>query len=483
MMNQLLNHLFSNPVEKYLGYFLACAILLTLGIKTKKTATKMFKSSTLERRLVALLVIFLFLAPSILTAVLQPTQIAAAQVTQRKITIGSSVVSATDVTYFVSFDETTASANLKGIVIQFCDSASGPLIGTACTGPSGFDINKATLTVAAQQINGSPVTHSYAINGTSTSNTLILTNATGNAITANQSVTFSLGTNATGGDGVTNPSATGTFYARILTYANDTTAAAYTDTVPGTHLDDGGIALSTANELSTTARVQEVLQFCVGTTDVDDSTTTIANNCASTFAGNCGTTVDLGVLDSSAVSVSPVPTAPGTPGLGNACNGAAMVQTNASNGVAITYFAQQDTGSGQLKVPGASCSGASHTDQCFNDSTTQAAFTAGQESFGVVVAGTNCNGTTTTAYTCDMSSGLNLLVAQSGYIGIDATHYGDTNGFAWDHSGSATPELLAKSTGPVDNETIVLKFAATPGITTPTGTYTVTSTYIATSTF
>jgi len=178
-----------------------------------------------------------------------------------------------------------------------------------------------------------------------------------------------------------------------------------------------------------------------------------------------------------------VPVAAGTPGNGNACNGAAMVQTNASNGVAITYFAEQDTSSGKLKVPGATCSGTSSTDQCFNDSGTQAPFTAGAEDYGMDVSGTNCNGTTTTAYSCDMSSGTNQLHATSGYIGNTLTAYGDTNGFAWTDTGFTSPTQIAASSGPVDNESVVLKFAATPGITTPTGTYSVVSDYIATSTF
>jgi hypothetical protein len=472
------------------GYCLACVMLLNVRYKNKNT--EMLKNSLLKRRLLAILVIFVFVAPSLLTVFLRSGQIAAAQVQQRKITIGSSAAGATDVTYKVSFNETTA-GTIKGMVLQFCNNTTGPLVGNPCTAPSGFNINTSTLAIANQTIGGSAVTNAYTINAASTSNTLILTNTTGNAATSGQTVTFDLGTNGAPGDGVTNPDNTNcsgddncTFFARILTYSNATTAAAYTDTAPGTHLDDGGIALSTASQLNTTARVQEVLQFCVGTTDIDNMTTTVANDCSGTFAGNCGTTVDLGILDSTTVSPSPVPVAAGSPGDGNDCNGAAMVQTNASNGVAVTYYAEQDTGSGKLKVPGASCSGSSTTDQCFNDSTSQVNFTAGVENFGMTVKGTNCNGTTTIAYTCDPThvSGTNYLNAVSPYIGAGVTTtYGDTSGWAWNDSGFTSPTEIASSSGPVDNETLILGFAATPSITTPTGTYTVTSTYIATSTF
>ncbi len=440
----------------------------------------MLKAKIPGRSVLTLLIILMLMAPSLLTSVLRPTQVSAAQLTSRKITIGSSKVSQTDVRYQVSFFAATT-GTIKGIVVQFCNSATGPIIGTACTGPTGFDINTGTLVVANQQINGSTVSNAYTIHANSDAHTLIITNATGNSATAGQSVTFDLGTATGSSDGVTNPSTTGTYYGRILTYSNNTTASNYTDTSPGSHIDDGGVALSTANQLTTNARVQEVLQFCVGTTTVDDSTTTVANDCTASFTGSCGTAVDLGVLDSSVTSISPVPTASGTPGNGNGCNGAAMVRTNASSGVVVTYFAEQNTSSGRLKVTGAACSGNSNTDQCFNDSATQAAFTAGTENFGVTVGGTNCNGTSTTSYSCDMGSGTNKLIASSGYIGNTTTAFGTNNGFAWQDNASTAQ--LASSSGPVDDETIVLKFAGTPALTTPTGSYTVTSTYIATATF
>ena len=460
----------------------------------------MIKAKIFDRRVVSLLVGLLLILPSLLQAIINPAVASAAQLTTRKITIGSSKVSQTDVTYFVSFNTPTG-GTIKGIVVDFCANSEGPIIGTACaTGPAGFDLNLANLVVANQKINGSTVANTYAINGASTSHTLILTNATGNAAAATNSVTFDLGTNGGANDGVTNQDGSDcssnncTFFARILIYSSNVTAAAYSHTTPGTHIDDGGVALSTANQLTIDAKVQEVLQFCVGTTSVDDSTTTIANDCSGVFAGNCNTTVDLGVLDSSVVSISPVPTPAGTPGGGNACNGAAMVRTNASNGIVVTYFAEQDTNSGKLKVPGATCSGSSSTDQCFNDSTTQARFATGTERFGVTVGGTNCNGTTTLAYSCDMSSGTNRLIATAGYIGRTTTAFCDAttkcnslanseNGFAWDDNGFTTPDQLASSSGPVEDETLVLKFAGAPAITTPTGTYTVVSTYIATATF
>ncbi|HEX5448290.1 MAG TPA: hypothetical protein VFW90_03785, partial [Candidatus Saccharimonadales bacterium] len=332
----------------------------------------MRKNKIIDRGLLSFIAIIMMLAPSLLTAFLRPNLALAKQLSNRSVSIGSSKAGATDVVYTVSFDVGQDTTPLKGIVVQFCDSSSGPLIGNPCTGPTGFTLTPASLSVpaASQTIGGVAVTNAYAVDTThSNANTLILTNSTGNAATAGQTVSFVLGTGA--GDGVANPSTVGTFYARLLTYSDDSAASGYATNgqTPGAYLDDGGIALSTANQLTTTARVQEHLTFCVGTTTVNDYNTVVSDKCADAFTGSCGTSVDLGILDSTAISTSPVQTAAGTPGFGNGCTGAAMVQTNAVHGVVISYFAEPDQGSGRLKVPGASCAGTQpdNTDQCFNN--------------------------------------------------------------------------------------------------------------------
>ena len=448
-----------------------------------------------QRSLVSLLFILALTVPSLLIAVIRPSVAGAAQLSPRKIAISTSKAAATSVTYSVNVTVATTDT-IKGIVVQICNHNTGPLIGSACTGPNGFDFNLATLNVVNQKINNVSVANVYAVNGASTANTLILTNATGNSANSGQTLTFDIGSGA--GHGVTNPDATDagctpnncTFYGRILTYNDDTIAAAYTDTAPGSHVDEGGVALSTANQLTTSARVQENLQFCVGTTSVGTGgvgdNNLISNDCSNSFTGSCGTAIDLGILDTSAISVSPVQIPTTTlPGGGNNCNGAAMVRTNASSGVVVSYFSEQDSGSGQLKVTGASCTASSNVDQCFNDNSTQGTFTAGTEAFGLSVDGINNAGTT--SYVCSYTANPNTckLEPATNYLGAGTTGvseaYGVTNGFAWDDTGTAN--TLATSTGPVDDEAIILRFAATPTITTPTGSYSVTSTYIATATF
>jgi hypothetical protein len=375
-------------------------------------------------------------------------------------------------------------------VVEICQNS--PLIGVACTTTNGVTATPTSGTITVSQTGATPASVAFNVHANSTSTgRLILSHATGfTAVSAANPITFSFtATNPSGTSA--SPGTPGTFYGRVLTYTSDATAAAYTDTVPGTHLDEGGTAMSTANQLTTTARVQEQLQFCVGGTTVNDATTSITTDCATAFtgAGTCGNAVDLGVIDSSAIYSSPVSAST----QGNTCNGAAMVRTNANSGVVVSYYAEQaGTGTnhlGSLRVPGATCTAdatpsTSTTDQCINSvGTTQATLSAGVEKYGVTVGGINCG--STTAYTCTYAAGTYNLVRNASYDGTGADTY-DTPGnvsnqYAWDETGTAA--TLASSTGVVDDEALVLRFAATAGATTPTGSYQVKSTYIATATY
>jgi hypothetical protein len=266
-----------------------------------------------------------------------------------------------------------------------------------------------------------------------------------------------------------NATANRTFYPRIRLYS---------DTSATTLVWEGVVAQSTSQTLTVNARVQEILQFCVGSTGVDDATTSVGAACSNVT----GTDVDLGVIESGSVSVSPVAAVSG----GDNENGVAMIRTNAVNGAVIDYKAVQETSSGKLKVVGAACSGTSPTDQCFNSvGTTQASIAAGTENFGMTIAGINCG--STTSYTCTFASGAYNLVRDAAYDGDGTNTYqtGTANGFAWDDTGTA--DRIASSAGSsvkvIDDEALILKFAATSSITTPTGQYTVQADFIATPTF
>ena len=406
---------------------------------------------------------------AVITAINPMVAHATTQITARSITMSSSKVSQASTTFNVSFKPTTvtgsAADDIKGIVVQFCQNS--PLVAATCTLTNGVTASPTTSTVAVSHTGATGTPVSFTVNAASVNTgLLILTHATGlDIINASNPITFIFT--------ATNPSALGTFYARILTYNTTAGAAAYTDTVPGTHLDEGGIALSTARQLTVAARVQEQLEFCVSAITSVVSNATTPANCA---AFPATTLVDLGVVDSTATVGSPV-----SVNGGNSTDGGIEIRTNASSGAVISYFAEQDTSSGKLKVPGATCSGVSTTDQCFNSAgTTQVSFAS--EGFGMTISNVyQPTGSTTT----------NLL-RNTNYDGSGATvgvcvpaTVDSPNCWAWVDSGTNTPlaEPIASSTTVMDYEYLRLRFAARAAATTPTGSYQVTSTYIATATY
>lgn len=416
-----------------------------------------------SRTLKALIQVAVLVAASVVPLLLSQNA-DAAQVTLRKITLSSSVAGAST-THAVSF-RPAGTTNILGIVIDYCTS---PLVGTACTQPTGLVTQADAATINVTHNSQTDVPFTIHANSDQTGR-VIITHATGlTSVVTTDEVEFSLT--------VTNPTAVCgggaadecTFYARLLTYDSVAGAAAYAPATPGTHSDDGGVAMSTANQLTISARVQEVLHFCVGTTDG-------GTDCA----GMSGTSVDLGVVDSSAINISPVATGSG----GNNVNGLALVRTNANSGVTIGYFAVQDTSSGKLKVAGASCSGVSTTDQCFN-SAISGGFSidvvAGTEAYGMTISSvdTTNSATPTANLTRNAAYDGDAVENAEGCTASDAGT--DEDCWLWDDSGSY--DQIASSSTVVDDEMLVLRFAATAAATTPTGSYAVTSTFIATATF
>jgi hypothetical protein len=191
---------------------------------------------------------------------------------QRKITISSSANGATDVTYNFSFNTATNNATIQGIVVDFCSNS--PIIGDVCdtTGSlTGFNLNEGTVALANQTgVTG------FNVNAATTANKLVLTRATqATNVAGNTNITFDLGT-AAAGDGVTNPTTTNsTFYARMIVFSTDAGATNYNSGVAGPSatnpgneppvVDAGGIALSTAAQITVTSKVQEKLTFCLYT--------------------------------------------------------------------------------------------------------------------------------------------------------------------------------------------------------------------------
>lgn len=159
---------------------------------------------------------------------------AAAQMTSRKVTLGSSVASATT-TYTFQF-VLPSSTVLQSFQAQICTTASG-----TCTTPSGFSNSSSTLPSQPTNLGDAS---GWTVN-TSTAGSLRLSKS-GNTAAPTGTTTVTFGN-------VTNPSATNsTFFARMTSYSD----ASWT-----TAVDTGTVAASTAGQITVTASVDETLTF------------------------------------------------------------------------------------------------------------------------------------------------------------------------------------------------------------------------------
>lgn len=349
-----------------------------------------------------------------------------AQVTSRSIKMSSSKQSDTGVSYDIKFNLGTAHT-VKGVIVDFCAGTGGsPIVGdTNCAAPTGFTVG--TPTVA----NNQGLTGTWTASALNSGRTLKYVSTTGNALSAGATVEFTLST-------VTNTSTLGTFYARIVTYNADATGdiTTYTPANPGTSqaIDYGGIALSTANQLTITAKVQESLTFCVYIT---------GTTCA---ASPTGTAVALG--DANGVLASYTT---------NYTNTAKFnVASNAQGGVVVNMKGENlcrvaspctNTDTGNIITRSA--------DACTTDLTTSSV-----EQFGVrlSVAG---SGVTSTNYNC----------------GANSHAFNRTN------TVSTYGDEVAKTTAPGDEVVSTLEFMAKAATTSEAGIYTTVIGLIATGTY
>jgi hypothetical protein len=373
-------------------------------------------------------------AASISTLFLGSAAHAYGLVSARSIQLSTSAASATAVTYKVTFTAATT-GTMKGVVIDFCDNS--PIIGDDCTTPAGFSVGTPTV---GNYNAGMSSAGTWTAASAFTGRTLTLKNTTGVAVTATTTIlSFDLTTAA-------NPNTTNhTFYGRILSYANDSGASSpdtYTGAVaPVTNttgvVDAGGIALSTANQVTVTSKVQERLSFCVYT----------GANCAA--GGSAVTLGDTnGVLDPAGPYVDR--------------NTQYDIATNASQGVAIRVKGTTLT-SGSFTITGiggsaaASAAGSEQFGFCTYETTATTTLTA-----AAPYNGPNCSSTTQTAGTG--STGGN----GTAQFAFDTTNVNTTYGqtFANKTAGST-------SSG-------VIPFIGNISNTTEAGIYTTTLTFIAT---
>lgn len=415
-----------------------------------------------------------WLSPLLIT----PKAAAVGQLTVRSLTLSSGVPSKTNVSYTFTFTIVSTTA-IKGLKFLACDRAYGTYGGgNSCqvgSAPTALSFSSGPAAFVSQSGFADNAT-SFARDGTGSTYCTPAANVLCASRTIGSPTAETTGTSKTiTFNGIVNPSPNNyAFYIGIYTYSA---------TSSGTALDSGTVASAVVQTLTVNAQVVEVLQFCVGSTTVNDDTTLVATDCS----GVSGTSLNLGVLDSSVVNISPW-----SSDGGDNNNGVAMLRTNAANGATVAYDAIQATSGtnhlGTLRLTGASCNaGTVNTDGCINAAgATQTAFTAGQEEFGMTIAGVNCG--STTSYTCVYTSGSNSLQQTTDYVGgTNSTTFGASaaKGFAWVEGGAATTIATSASSTikQVDDEALILAFAATPSITTPFGAYSAQVDFVAVPTF
>ena len=443
--------------------------------------TKVIRKSFLKRPVY--LVVVLMVLVSGLAPLLYVRNVSADQMTNRSLTISSAQPDAQSLTYTYAFT-TILNQSIQSMELEMCTTAIGTCLApTGCTGGGSNCVNAGTEASRSGWTNATV----FARNATAGGGCAPANNVL--CLDRSQAAAETPGARTLGWNTQRNPTSNNTtFFMRITIYSD----TGWTDATP----DTGTVATSTTQYLEVSAYVAEVLSFCIGTTAVDDATSAIAANCAAVS----GTTVNIGVLDTALVNVSPVAA---SPYVGNGFNGVAMIRTNAINGAAVTYKAIQAGGGaveqlGTLRTVGSTCSATetTYTDPCIRaQGITQAVFNpSADERFGMTVAGINCQ--SVQSYTCTFSAGTYNLVRDAQYDGDgtnNATNFDDddqvtpptTSGYAWDQTGTA--DTIASSTGSstkvIDDEALILKFAAYSAITTPFGTYTARADFISIATY
>jgi len=366
-----------------------------------------------------------------LTPALMGKAYAYTQLTTRSIEMSNAAVSNTGTSYLVSFTATTAAKNVR---IDFCSNS--PLYTDTCTTPTGFTAASATFTGGTQTSSGWSIASSAA-------GQVTVSNAT-TAYTAG-AVTYTIG-------GITNPSTNGTFYARIYTYvaaSNDYSTAS----APGTVADFGGIALSTANLISITAKVQETLTFCVSGAVLQPTNLTCTSATTPTLTLGHGSPA---VIDQTAVDVASAYT---------------QVSTNASSGVSMRMKSGNTCANGGLSnnggttcnIPGAP-----------GGTSSSVSMPAGTAAFGLFVAASANNATGTGSITPATTYNGNghTTISSDLFYGMNGTNVTSTYG-----------DVIATSAAPTSLTNNQLVFAATAALTTQAGIYTVNESIITTGTF
>jgi hypothetical protein len=432
------------------------------------------------KQLSALTQVAILVAASLLPMMLMG-RASADQLQSRKVTISKSAVGSTAQGQSVEYDfqfSWTISTAVQGVIFEFCDAPLG-----TCTLPTGMNVNR-TLTTLDGHTNFP--TNATSFSEFTTDNTGDCDDIAGVSTDTQYCISRTEATSGTGTNatvdlgGITNPTSIDTVYIRV---------SLYSDTSFATLVHTGTVAAAIVDQLTVNGRVQERLDFCVASLGDADALPGDVATCSALSDQN----VDIGIIDESSVAVSPVDNTP-TNGADDDY-GILMVNTNASAGVALSYYAEDPSAvSGgdthQLKnfrVVPSDCSAtvSATNDQCFVaalNAGSGSVITLGNELFGVYIPCVDTTqGTTTNLNSADADYDGNDDTITSAANCETETFTSGTAVVGWNSGSSA--DALISSSSVVNDEIVKLRFAATASPTTPSGNYTAVTTYIATATF
>jgi hypothetical protein len=371
------------------------------------------------------------------------------QITTRSMTMSTSASSAS-VAYTLTFTPATTSAT-GSLIVDFC--SNDPLPTDTCsfaattvpTVTTGITSSVGTASVLGS---GSPI-HTIAV----TTITGGFTSGTPITITFNSTLTNKL----------TNPTTNGSFYARVITYSTATGATSggstgytpanttgNTPTIGTLANDSGGIALSTAANISITSKVFETMSFCV-------------------FQTSCGTAPALTLGDPTTGALS----------VANAYinnNAQYTLATNAGSGGGVTM-----TGT-TLCRPGGTCTTGASAFTISAIGNTAAVKAVGTEQFGMCADTTGASGGLVAAV--PYSDTINAC-----HTGLTTGIYTGTSNFGFNDSAStggtnnAAGSSLLTFTGAVPSYTGTFAFLGNIAATTEAGIYTTSLNLVATGTF
>jgi hypothetical protein len=380
-----------------------------------------FNSDSLKSqfdRLKYLLMAALFALAGTVPLVYQSTA-SAATLSSRSLSITSSQPDATGVNYTFTFT-TQSTTTIQSLVFEFCDAPLGTCVLPGGAGAAN-KIDVSQVTASAGTFTGTNADGFTDYTGADAGGCTEADGGSGVATmfcaTRTQALTETAGSKTFTINSISNPTIPSgnneEVYVRITTYS---------DTAFATAVDDGTVATAIVNQLTVTGRVQERLVFCVFALDDAVGSNNTVGTAATEFPTQCSaaeanesSNVDIGVVDNLSIARSPVDNSPPS-SLGNDKFGAAMVNTNASLGVSVSYYASADTGGTEqlrsFRVDNSTCDAAttSLTDSCFQSALDNAnvgtTISQGNENFGMQIACVVNSNTLTAGTTANLGSGL-----------------------------------------------------------------------------